>query len=113
MRTSRVKKKKTKTKAIGQRIHAKRRLYQRYGFEVNKNDYKAMCAMIQEGEGFNLKKLTNRVSLHLIQFNDEWLFPVYDHNLRQIATFLTLEMGQVKEVYAECHIPLEIEAETR
>lgn len=51
------------------------------------------------------------MSLWLVLFKEEYLFTVYDKHRGQIATFLTLEMGQVKDVYAECGIPLELEDE--
>lgn len=104
-------KKSKKQKAFGQRIHAKRRLYERYGFDVNKTEYEKICNKIKSNDGWYLKKLTNRLSLWLVLFKEEYLFTVYDKHRGQIATFLTLEMGQVKDVYAECGIPLELEDE--
>ena len=107
---SRRKKKPSKdSKALGQRVHAKKRLYERYGFEVNRQEYKEICEKVRSNDGWFLKRLTGRLSLWLVCFKGEYLFTVYDKHRKQITTFLTLEMGQVKAVYAECGIPLELE----
>jgi len=89
------------------RIHAKKRLYQRYGLKVNKQGYRRIKSRIGSDEGWFLKNMSKRLALYLIHYRGTYLFTVYDKNQLEIATFLTMDMSEIKKIYARCGMPLE------
>lgn len=56
-----------RSKASAQYLHAKKRAQERYGLELTKESYLALCRDIQEGRGTCLGKQSNRLSVWKLQ----------------------------------------------
>lgn len=73
-----------KSKDKAQRIHAKR-----YGVELNRFKYSEICKRIQSGKNAEfLERQSHRVTVWLVQHEDEELICVYDKLRKTIVTVL-------------------------
>ena len=79
-------------KKYAQRVHAKNRLKERYGIEINRHDYTALCSMIQGNHGIFMEKQSRNRSVWVLRFQQKWLVAVYDKERKQIASFLPPEI---------------------
>lgn len=79
-------------KANNQRVHAFIRVKERYGFWLTKEDYNKLVQQIQSNKSIPLKKDTNRVSKHIVFYNDVLLYVCYDRVRKTIVTFLSPDM---------------------
>lgn len=79
-------------KKYAQRVHAKNRLKERYGIEINRHDYIALCSMIQNNHGIFMVRQSRNRSIWVLRFQQKWLAVVYDKERKQIASFLPPEI---------------------
>ena len=79
-----------KTKSNCERIHVKRRLKERFGIEVNRNDLSFIIAMIQNNskDVTFIGKESNRVSLFDVFFNHQVIRFAYDKIRKELITAL-------------------------
>lgn len=87
-----------RSKARAQRIHAKRRAYQRYGLVLNKWDLRELVTAIQSNKATHVEKRSNRVSEWDVQFHGETVRVVYDNMRKTIVTFLEMPIRRADEV---------------
>jgi len=80
------------SKKIDQRNHAKKRAFERYGLELNSQQYKEMCNILSSGKGKFILRQSNRRSIVSFNYNNKNYYVAYDKNRKQIATFLTQKM---------------------
>ena len=82
-------KKKKVTKAMINRKHAKKRLTERYGLELNHTDLREITRIIQESSGdFAIGRVSHSRTKHLINYKDMEILVVYDKNQKTIVTAL-------------------------
>jgi hypothetical protein len=84
-------------KKYSETIHARRRAEERYGIKLNSKGRIAIIRMIQRGEKIRSRKLTNRLTEHILMFEDNLIRIVYDKERHNIVTFLPLK----KEIKSE------------
>lgn len=74
-------------KAQSQRVHAKRRLDERYGMEINRHQIRDLVAQIQSGKAEHVETQTNRLSIKTVCFNGVKIPVAYDKQRKTIVTF--------------------------
>jgi len=84
--------KRSGSKAIAQKYHAKRRFCQRLDHSLSEKEYQNLISQIQSGKAEFLERQSNRISLFHITIEDKAIIAVYDKNTSKITTFLTAEM---------------------
>lgn len=80
------------TKKEAQKLHALKRLKERYGIEQNSKFLGEIIGKIKNGEATLLEKQSNRVFVCKLEINNLDYFVVYDNNRESVVTFLTAEM---------------------
>lgn len=75
-------------KQKAQRIHAKRRAYERYGLQLNKASYQDIVKLIQIGQTVCVERQSSRISVHELVYQGAKMRVVYDKTRKTIATFL-------------------------
>lgn len=76
------------TKARNQYKHTQRRFKQRYAIRLSKDEYIAMCAQVRKNKARFIKRVSNRVTLFWVEFEDMEYPVVYDRQRKTIATVL-------------------------
>lgn len=79
-------------KSSCQKIHAKRKAFQRYGVTLNRIDYRNLVHKIQEGKAIRLYRQSNRVTIWKVDFNGTSMIAVYDSARKTICSFLSPDM---------------------
>ncbi len=74
-----------------QRIHAKRRLEERFGLTINRHQLRDLVLQIQSGKAEHLETQSNRISIKAVTVNGQKIAVVYDRNRQNIVTFLPKE----------------------
>jgi hypothetical protein len=88
-----MKKKKIKNlKGNNQKKHTIRRLMERYGLEINDNEYEQLCNIIKKDKGEFVKKITLRVTVWDVMFKKKKIRLLYDKNRCTVITALTPSM---------------------
>lgn len=87
------------TKLQSQRIHAKRRIEQRFGIQINRHDIREIVNLIQTNRAKFIEKQSNSRSLFSLVFKDNLLYVIYDKTRKNICTFLTEEMIKERRNY--------------
>ena len=96
------------TKAKAQQQHAMTRLRQRYGLELNKNDYCNIVSIIKkastgrEAEAEFITRQSNRVSVWKVLYAGFQLVAVYDRMRKTVCTFLPPECASRKAIVWNC-----------
>ena len=85
-------KKRKVTKRTCQKLHAYRRIEQRFGITLSRDEYDDLCAQIRCGRTKGVRE-TNRVAHHTVKIRGQTMVAVYDRQRESIVTFLTLEMS--------------------
>lgn len=80
-----------RSKTVCQKIHAKNRIKERFGFEINKHEYRYLISLIQNNKAQFIKRQSNRTSLFLIKIKNIETVAVYDKIRKTIVTFLPKE----------------------
>lgn len=83
------------SKKINQRIHTKKRAFERYGFELTTRDLKEISSLIQNSNhvrAIKLAKRTNRISLYKVHYKDVFIPVAYDHHRHAVASVLPIEV---------------------
>lgn len=70
--------------------HAKRRCWERYGFEIKRGQYQQLIGMIRNEQG-TLVRGDFRVSVWILRFKGRDIKVMYDIEARAITTFLPLQ----------------------
>lgn len=83
-----------KSKKHCQRIHAKKRLSDRYDVSINRHQMRDLTKRISSNTF--IFKQSHRVTLHLIPHEGKLLFAVYDKQRKTIVTFLPLDANITK-----------------
>ena len=78
-------------KKASQRIHAKRRAFQRYGLVFTKAVRNDVKARIKNNKGKFLYRQSRRISVWQIDYDNKQLKVVYDTLRGEIVTFLPLD----------------------
>jgi hypothetical protein len=73
-------------KLYAQRIHAKKRAIERYGLELNQEDFKKLNDLARSSPV--IKRMSNRLTLRKMVFNEDVIRVIYDSHRNQIVTFL-------------------------
>ena len=79
------------TKDQAQTRHALQRAQERYEVNFTPGDLKHIRTLIQKGYSRYLKKCTNRVTEHMVVYQDRDFRVAYDKSRNQICSFLPLE----------------------
>ena len=77
-----------RAKIYEQRRHAKKRARQRYGITFSSHQLHEIAQKIANGESQFIEHGSNRVTKHLVQYNDMILFVAYDKIRKSICSFL-------------------------
>lgn len=78
-------------KAHAQRRHAAKRAEERYGCSLNRKIQDILVAAIQSGDSSrakHLEKQSNRISIWVVRYNDNYLPLVYDRNRKVVVSVL-------------------------
>ena len=73
------------------RIHAKRRLSERYGIAVNRVGLAEIVILIQSGKAKFLERQSNRVTVWDVTFRGQQIRVVYDTHRHAVVTALPVE----------------------
>ncbi len=79
-------------KKQNQKIHAKKRALERFDLNLTNDDLIHIGAKIKKGESIYIRKMSNRVKLHQVEYNGQILKVVYDKLRHQVVSFLTEDM---------------------
>ena len=78
-------------KGNAQRGHFKRRIFERYGIQVNDGEYDYLVSRIRKNDksvvSF-LMKQSNRISVHLVKYKESEIVIVYDKIRQTLCTCL-------------------------
>lgn len=92
------KKRKPLTKKQSERIHFKRRLYQRFGLKISRNDYRQIIKQIKLND--KAVYLNSRTSRHNIKFKGYNFDVIYDRKRKEVITVLyTEEINETNSKY--------------
>jgi hypothetical protein len=75
-------------KIYEQRRHAKKRSLQRYGITFSSRQLHEIAQKIINGDSQFVGRGSNRVTKHLVRYNDVVLFVAYDKIRKSICSFL-------------------------
>ena len=75
-------------KKLSERVHAKRRLVERYGLELNRRELRELVSQIQEAKATHIETQSNRVSLWRVSHGTIEIVVVYDKKRGTIVTAL-------------------------
>lgn len=78
-------------KIFCERIHFKKRLYERYGLMCNRFDIKEIVTKIQKQHGFFINRISDRISNWCIYYKNTWIFVGYDTLRHTVITALPHE----------------------
>lgn len=78
------------TKKQAERIHSKRRAYERYGLEIRKADIQKAVRAIQAGKAWSWPAFSGsrRTSGWVLLMQDTLVYVVYDNQRKELVTFL-------------------------
>lgn len=79
------------SKKQSQWVHAKKRIFERYGLELNSDDRTELLIKIQKGHTQPIMNQSNRLVVHRVHYK-KVMFLVYDKQRQSIVTALTKEM---------------------
>lgn len=74
--------------AINQRIHAKNRIFQRYGITLNQKTYYTLIKQIQTNKAIFVGRETPSRTKWIVSYNENQFPVIYDSNKHTIVTFL-------------------------
>lgn len=74
------------TKLKSERLHCKKRAFERFGLSLNHKDLAIMAKMIQDLKGEFLRRRSCRVTLWKLNYKDTEMVCVYDKNRKNIIT---------------------------
>jgi len=83
----------TRSKASAQRMHAKRRAYERYGVSLNRTVYHQLVQKIIHQDAQFLKRQSLRVTLHRVEHDGIEYTVAYDKLRKTIITCLPRKEG--------------------
>ncbi len=81
------------TKRDRQKLHAKKRLLERYGIAGDNLFFGECLRQINDGEAKLLERQSNRVWLYKVVVDDLVVYAIFDAKRQTIVTFLTEEMA--------------------
>lgn len=84
-------KKKVKTKAESERVHAIRRAQDRFGVTLNRDGYDHLCSLIKTGRAEFVRRQSHRVTVFRLTLGDQPCHAVYSTATHQIVTFMPLD----------------------
>ena len=79
------------SKKKGQRSHAKQRAKSRFGIDLNQHQYQELIEKIQAGRVESSKRLSLRVTEHIIEYQGKEMKVLYDKQRKTIITFLPVD----------------------
>jgi len=80
------------SKKQNQKTHAKRRALERLELNLTNEDLFHIGSKIKKGESNFIRKISNRLTVHEVEYNSQTLKVVYDTTRHQVITFLKKEM---------------------
>lgn len=81
------------SKKLAQRIHAKKRLEERYGLTVNRKELREIISLIQGGNACFLERKSTRVTKWQLQYKGRDIIALYDKNRKNLITVLPQKNG--------------------
>ena len=85
-------KRKRPPKRTCQKLHAYKRIKERFGIDMLREEYDELVRMIRTGRTEGVRE-TLRVAHHTVKVRGKEMVAVYDRQRESIVTFLTLEMS--------------------
>lgn len=79
------------SKALCQRVHARKRAIVRYKFELNRHDRKEIVSLIKRGKATLVEKQSNRVYIYNLWYGKIPVQVVYDKSRGELSSFLPPE----------------------
>jgi hypothetical protein len=80
------------SKKKAQKIHAKRRVMERYNLSLKNKDLYSIGQKIIKGESCFKRKINNRLKVHEVEYGGQILKVVYDSIRHTVVTFLNENM---------------------
>lgn len=75
-------------KKENQRYHAKKRLKERFDLKYSNKVRQTLIKQIQNNNSVFLGRQSDRISIHLVKYGNQWLKCIYDRKRQEIVTFL-------------------------
>lgn len=85
------KNKKHPRKDKGQRIHFKKRLFERYGLNINREEMTDLVKQITDGKAYFVRKSTNRISIFIVTYQGKEITVAYDKGRKQVVSAIPSE----------------------
>lgn len=86
------KRKKKASKSHAQRMHAKKRAWQRYMLDINQSLYKELVDNIKNQRfAYPIERQSHRVTTYLVKVWESWYPVAFDKLRKEIVTFLPQE----------------------
>ena len=85
-------------KKLAQRVHAKQRAQQRYGFVLNRHQYRDVVLQIQNGVAKKIEKQGLGRSVFEVNVDDRIIPVVYDSTTKSIVTFLPTMLDEIPDL---------------
>ncbi|MEK9173528.1 MAG: hypothetical protein AAB594_03100 [Patescibacteria group bacterium] len=85
-------------KTKSQRLHTKRRCFERFGIELSNADLKNIVSQIQTGHAIKISRRSNTAVIYLVKHNGIYLPVLYDKSRHSIATVLPKSDPRVSKV---------------
>lgn len=78
-------------KKLAQRVHAKRRAWERYGIQLNQNEFWDICLAAQAAS--ILREQTNNLDERAVWWRGLYFRVMFNTTTKEIVTFLSLDNG--------------------
>lgn len=78
-----------------QRIHAKRRLKERFDIDFNARQRKALVRLIRDKKLIFVKRQSDRITHWKFTYDEKEIIAVYDSILKNVVTFLYSNWGDM------------------
>lgn len=78
----------SKSKSSSQIQHFKKRMYERHGLVIGKNEYNKILNNVKSGDAEFVEKQSLRVSKYIVEYNGIKLIVIYDKQRKTLVTVL-------------------------
>lgn len=84
--------------------HALKRYYERYGENLDRAQYWALCDLARQGKSILQKKQTSSRTMHVFKVGSRHIVAIYSKSTKRIVTFLSPEMIRKELILAATRV---------